>query len=175
MSRIPEGYTLKRSKRKTLAVEVTRAGDVIVRAPLRMPEREILRFLSAQRGWIDAHVALQKQREAVHPAPDAAEEARLKTLAKEVIPPRVAHYGSIMGLVPTSVKITSAKTRFGSCSAKNGLCFSWRLMQYPDEAIDYVVVHELAHIAHKNHGPDFHACVAAVLPDHKKRRALLRG
>lgn len=60
MSRIPEGYLLKRSKRKTLAVEVTRAGEVIVRAPLRMPEREILRFLSAQREWIDVHVALQK-------------------------------------------------------------------------------------------------------------------
>ena len=174
MSRIPEGYTLKRSKRKTLAVEVTRAGEVIVRAPLRMPEREILRFLSAQREWIDAHVALQKQREAVHLAPDATEEARLKTLAKEVIPPRVAHYGSIMGLVPTSVKITSAKTRFGSCSAKNGLCFSWRLMQYPMEAVDYVVVHELAHIVHKNHGKAFYALIGSVLPDYPERRKLLK-
>ena len=174
MSRIPEGYLLKRSKRKTLAVEVTRAGEVIVRAPLRMPEREILRFLSAQREWIDAHVALQKQREAAHPVPDAAEEARLKALAKEVIPPRVAHYGSIMGLAPTSVKITSAKTRFGSCSAKNGLCFSWRLMQYPMEAVDYVVVHELAHIVHKNHGKAFYALIGSVLPDYPERRKLLK-
>lgn len=174
MSRIPEEYTLKRSKRKTLAVEVTRAGEVIVRAPLRMPEREILRFLSAQREWIDAHVALQKQREAAHPVPDAAEEARLKALAKEVIPPRVAHYGSIMGLAPTSVKITSAKTRFGSCSAKNGLCFSWRLMQYPMEAVDYVVVHELAHIVHKNHGKAFYALIGSVLPDYPERRKLLK-
>ncbi|MDD5918265.1 MAG: SprT family zinc-dependent metalloprotease [bacterium] len=174
MSRIPEGYLLKRSKRKTLAVEVTRAGEVIVRAPLRMPEREILRFLSAQREWIDAHVALQKQREAAHPAPDAAEEARLKALAKEVIPSRVAHYGSIMGLAPTSVKITSAKTRFGSCSAKNGLCFSWRLMQYQMEAVDYVVVHELAHIVHKNHGKAFYALIGSVLPDYPERRKLLK-
>ena len=174
MSRIPEGYLLKRSKRKTLAVEVTRAGEVIVRAPLRMPEREILRFLSAQREWIDAHVVLQKQREAAHPAPDAAEEARLKALAKEVIPLRVAHYGSIMGLAPTSVKITSAKTRFGSCSAKNGLCFSWRLMQYPMEAVDYVVVHELAHIVHKNHGKAFYALIGSVLPDYPERRKLLK-
>ena len=174
MSRIPEGYLLKRSKRKTLAVEVTRAGEVIVRAPLRMPEREILRFLSAQREWIDAHVVLQKQREAAHPAPDAAEEARLKALAKEVIPPRVAHYGSIMGLAPTSVKITSAKTRFGSCSAKNGLCFSWRLMQYPMEAVDYVVVHELAHIVHKNHGKAFYALIGSVLTDYPERRKLLK-
>ena len=78
-------------------------------------------------------------------------------------------------MYPTGITITSARTRFGSCSGKNRLSFSWRLMQYPDEAIDYVVVHELAHIAHKNHGPDFHSCVAAVLPDHRERRALLRG
>ena len=48
-------------------------------------------------------------------------------------------------------------------------------MLYPPEAIDYVVVHELAHIPHKNHGREFYACVAEILPDYKKRRALLRG
>ena len=47
-------------------------------------------------------------------------------------------------------------------------------MQYPEEAIDYVVVHELAHLVHRNHGPEFHALVAAILPDHKQRRALLK-
>ena len=110
----------------------------------------------------------------MHPAPDAEEEARLKTLAKEVIPPRVAHYGSIMGIVHTSVKITSAKTRFGSCSAKNGLCFSWRLMQYPMEAVDYVVVHELAHIVHKSHGKACYALIGSGLPDYPERRKLLK-
>lgn len=174
MSGFPAEYILKRSKRKTLAVEVTRAGEVIVRAPLRMPEREILRFLREQRQWVEAHITLQKQREAAHPTPNAEEEARLKALAKETIPPRVAHYGNIMGLIPTSVKITSAKTRFGSCSVKNRLCFSWRLMQYPPEAVDYVVVHELAHIVHKNHGNAFYALIRSVLPDYPARRALLR-
>lgn len=57
---------------------------------------------------------------------------------------------------------------------KNGLCFSWRLMQYPPEAVDYVVVHELAHIVHKNHGNAFYALIGSVLPDYPARRALLR-
>jgi predicted metal-dependent hydrolase len=73
------------------------------------------------------------------------------------------------------VKITGAKKRFGSCSSQNGLCFSWRLMGYPEEAIDYVVVHELAHIAHRNHGSGFYSLVASVLPDYKARRALLKN
>ena len=174
MTGLPEGYTLKRSKRKTLAVEVTRAGEVLVRAPLRMPVREIERFVAAQQPWIEAHIAIQKQRSAAHPEPDAAEEARLRALAKAVIPQRVAYYAGIMGLTPTGVKITSARTRFGSCSMKNSLCFSWRLMQYPPEAVDYVVVHELAHILHKNHGKMFYATIAAVMPDHRARRALLK-
>jgi predicted metal-dependent hydrolase len=72
------------------------------------------------------------------------------------------------------VKITAARKRFGSCSGRNGLCFSLYLMQYPPEAIDYVVVHELAHITHKNHSPAFHSLIARYLPDHKARRAMLK-
>ena len=79
-----------------------------------------------------------------------------------------------MGLKPTSVKITSAKGRFGSCSAKNGLCFSWRLMAYPERAVRYVVVHELAHIAHHNHSPAFYALVEKYMPDYKERQKLLK-
>lgn len=79
-----------------------------------------------------------------------------------------------MNLYPTGLKITSARTRFGSCSGKNSICFSWRLMDYPEPAIDNVVVHELAHIAHKNHGPQFWALVERYLPDYRARRAMLR-
>lgn len=79
-----------------------------------------------------------------------------------------------MNLYPTGLKITSARTRFGSCSGKNSICFSWRLMDYPELAIDYVVVHELAHIVHKNHGPQFWALVERYLPDYRARRAMLR-
>ena len=86
----------------------------------------------------------------------------------------MAHYAAIMGVVPTGIKITSAKTRFGSCSSKNSLCFSLYLMAYPDRAIDYVVVHELAHIRQKNHSPAFYAEVAKVMPDYKERVKLLK-
>lgn len=79
-----------------------------------------------------------------------------------------------MGLVPAGIKITSARTRFGSCSGKNSVCFSWRLMLYPPEAIDYVIVHELAHIRHHDHSPAFYALIEQYLPDWKVRMKLLK-
>ena len=79
-----------------------------------------------------------------------------------------------MGLVPAGIKITSARTRFGSCSGKNSICFSWRLMLYPPEAIDYVIVHELAHIRHHDHSPAFYALIEQYLPDWKVRMKLLK-
>lgn len=107
------------------------------------------------------------------PEPDDMEAARLKALARKYIPQRVEYFAGIMGLTPTRITISSTKKRYGSCSGKKALCFSYRLMQYPKEAIDLVVVHELSHIRHKNHGPDFYACIASVLPDYKARKKLL--
>ena len=90
------------------------------------------------------------------------------------LPMRVDYWSGIMGLTPTGLKITSARTRFGSCSGKNSLCFSWRLMQYPREAIDYVVVHELAHIRHHDHSPAFYALIERYMPDWRERMKLLK-
>jgi len=168
---IPE-YTLLRTDRKTMAIEITREARVLVRAPRRAPEAAIAAFVQSNAAWIAEHVA--KQRERLQALPSEADEAALRKRAREELPPRVEHYAGMMGLWPAGVSITSAKKRFGSCSGKNRLCFSLFLMQYPPEAIDYVVVHELAHIRHKNHGREFYALVESVLPDYRARRALLK-
>ena len=170
-------YELIRSSRRTLGLEITADLRVVVRAPYRCSVREIERFVMAHEGWIARHLQTQRiraEREAQRQV-TPEEEARLRALAAEIIPARVAHYSAVMGLTPTGVRITGARKRFGSCSSQNSLCFSWRLMQYPPEAIDYVVVHELAHIRHHNHSAAFHALVEKILPDHRERRALLRG
>ena len=84
------------------------------------------------------------------------------------------YYSALMGLTPTALHITSAKTRFGSCSGKNSISLSWRVMQYDERAIDYVVVHELAHIKHHNHGKQFYALIERYLPDYKERAKILK-
>ena len=163
-----------RSRRRSLAVEVTRDGRVVVRAPLHLSRARIDAFTERQQHWITVHLEQQRQRAALAPpAPTAKEIAALKARAKAVLPIKVDNYGRLMGLTPTGIKITSARTRYGSCSAKNALCFSCFLMDCPDAAIDLVVVHELAHILEKNHGPKFYALLGSVLPDYKERKKLL--
>ena len=80
-----------------------------------------------------------------------------------------------MDVTPTAIKINGAKTRWGSCSAKKSLNFSWRLIMADDDVIDYVVVHELAHIAEMNHSARFWALVEGALPDYQSRKAKLKA
>ena len=162
-----------RSDRRTLALQV-KDGRVLVRAPRRTSEAKIRQFVEGHLNWIEKALREQNARKEAHPEPTEAEKKAYIAAAKRILPERVRYYSQIMGLYPTQVRVTGAKTRFGSCSSAGHICFSWRLMQYPPEAIDYVVVHELAHLKHMNHSPAFHALVASVLPDHKQRRALLR-
>ena len=168
-------YEIVRSARKTLALEITPDLRVVVRAPMRAPIRSIERLVAANDAWIDAHLARQRDRAARRPDLSEDEKQALIARAKETIPPRVMTYAGMMGLFPTAIKITRAEKRFGSCSGKNSLCFSFHLMRYDEAAIDYVIVHELAHIRHKNHGRDFYALVASVLPDYKQRRKRLKA
>jgi len=167
-------YELIRSDRRTVALEVTREGRVLVRAPRRMTQKDIDSFVAKHQDWLNTHLAKQKTWQAAHPEPTPQEQQAMLERAKAILPEKVARYAAIMGLQPSGITITGARTRFGSCSPKNRLCFSWRLMAYPEEAVDYVVVHELAHIVHRNHGPEFHALVESILPDHRKRRAMLK-
>ena len=91
----------------------------------------------------------------------------LKRQALIIIKERVAIYASIMGVSPEAIKLSEAKTRWGSCSAKNNLNFAWRIVMCPLYVIDYVVVHEMSHITYKNHGPIFWARVKTLLPSYE--------
>lgn len=168
-------YTLIYSKRKTLSLTVQPDCTVLVKAPTGYPQAKIARFVQAHEQWIVRATARQKRRAEAENALTEKRIQELRALAEIEIPRRVEYFAKQMGVQPTGIKITSAKTRFGSCSAKDSLCFSWRLMLYPPEAIDYVVVHELAHIKEKNHAPAFYKVVASVLPDYKAREKLLKG
>lgn len=168
-------YSLIRSKRKTLAVEITKDCKVLVRAPMKISIKKIEAFLVEYDLWIEKH--LEKQRKRTEQSPPLNEEQinQLKAFAKEYIPAKVFQYARLMGVEYSGVKITSAKTRYGSCSSKNSLCFSYILMQKPLFAVDYVIVHELAHTVHRNHGKDFYMLIEKYMPDYKARINALKG
>ncbi|MCL2060065.1 MAG: M48 family metallopeptidase [Oscillospiraceae bacterium] len=98
-----------------------------------------------------------------------------RLLAKRDLADRAYSFAARMGASPRAVKINGAKTRWGSCSAKKYINFSWRLIMAEDAVIDYVVVHELAHLAEMNHSARFWAIVEGVLPDFNERKARLKA
>ncbi|MDR2090011.1 MAG: M48 family metallopeptidase [Clostridiales Family XIII bacterium] len=208
-------YTLIRSRRRTLAIHI-QDGEVTVRAPLRMPKREIDRIVASKALWIADRRARSQERaerrkafalrygdavlfrgaeypvtaragaragfdgERFYFPPDLAQEqikallVRVyRMLAKAHLHERVTHFAARMGTRPAGMRITAAKTRWGSCSAKKSINFSWRLVLADDAVIDYVVVHELAHLREMNHAARFWAIVEGVLPDYRERRARL--
>ena len=97
-----------------------------------------------------------------------------RMLAKRDLTERALRFAGQMSVAPATVKINGAKTRWGSCSGRKSLNFSWRLIMAADDVIDYVVVHELAHLTEMNHSARFWAIVEGVLPGYRKQRAKLK-
>lgn len=211
------GYTLTRSKRKTIAIHITRDAAVEVRAPLKATKAEIDRFVASKRGWIDKHLSAREQSMQSRTAfklnygdtvpmqgkeysvtakdgnrigfdgerfylppglpPEEIKRAVIQVyrmVAKNLLTNKVIGYARQMELTPAAVKVNGARTRWGSCSGKNSINFSWRLVMAADDVIDCVVVHELAHMKEHNHSDRFWAVVAGVLPDYKERHARLK-
>ena len=94
--------------------------------------------------------------------------------ARAVLSGRVEFFARKYGFKVKKIRISSARTRWGSCSLKETLSFTWRLVMAPLEVIDYVVVHELCHLNEMNHSKAFWARVEAILPDYKQRRKWLK-
>ncbi len=104
----------------------------------------------------------------------AAVQAWLKDDARALFTARLAHYGARLGIAPSGLRLSSAKTRWGSCSADGRIQLNWRLIHFPLSTIDYVVAHELAHLKEMNHGPGFWRTVEALLPGYESGRALVK-
>lgn len=168
-------YELKFSARRTLALEVSRDARLIVRAPRGMRRADIEQFVAAHADWIAEKLRAAKARTAAFDALTDAEVAVLKARAAAELIPLTERYAAQMGLSPRRVRITSAKSRFGSCGRDGNICYSWRLMLYPAAAREYVVVHELCHMRHFDHSRAFYALLGSVLPDYRARRALLKA
>ena len=166
-------YKVAYSSRRTLGITV-KDGTITVRAPYGTPEHLIAKAVQEHERWISGALAKQKIRSERSASLTDTDIAALKKSAKNVLKEKTEYFSKIMGIKYGRITITSAKTRFGSCSSKGNISYSYRLMMYPEEAIDDVVVHELAHRIEMNHSPRFYAIVERILPDYKKRRKLLK-
>lgn len=166
-------YKIIRSKRKSISIEISKDAEITVRAPLFATDKLIASVVLSKQSWIDKHLESIRSRPAEPELSKKQIDAYISA-AKAILPEKVRYFAKIMEVTPTGITITSAKKRFGSCSGKDRICFSYHLMRYPEPAIDYVVVHELAHIVHKNHSKSFYALVEKYMPDYKQREKLLK-
>ena len=100
--------------------------------------------------------------------------AWMKEQGNDIIRERVDYYANLLGVKYSSIKMSEATRRWGSCGTGNTLNFAWRLVMCPQSVIDYVVVHELSHITYKDHSAKFWTRVATVIPSYKEAQDWLR-
>lgn len=164
------------SLRKTIALEL-KQGSLTIRAPRGIPRKEINAFLEAKRSWIEKHLAkMQKHQESL-PQMEPFTMEELQQLSKKaltIIPPKVQQYATIVGVDYGRITIRTQRTRWGSCSSRGNLNFNCLLLLFPEEVIDYVVVHELCHRKHMNHSADFYKEIERVLPEYRKYQRWLK-
>ncbi len=154
----------KRFSQKHSYIRVKRDGSVHVSTNTFTREKTILDFVEKKSPWIKKQQALLSK--------VTYHDSATKEEAKALILPLVEKWAAIMIVTPTFIGFRKNRTRWGSCSGKNRLNFNTRLAKMHPDFVEYVVVHELAHIRHKNHSKDFWAEVEKFLPDYKTRQTL---
>ena len=167
-----------RSARKSLGLEVRDANTVLARIPTRVSDRELKAFVENHQSWILEKTAVMAEREENRkstPAPPPELLSKTDWMKIQLkIGKRVRHYCETMGVTVGYVTVKNQKTRWGSCSAKGNVNFNYQLAFLPDELLDYVVIHELAHRRHMDHSMAFWAEVEKYCPDYRERRERLK-
>ncbi len=164
-------YKIIRSRRKTVAIHITREGTVELRCPLKFPTRECGPIIESRRSWIE------KQLAKIPPQMPPYTPQELADMKKAILPKleeRVKYFAPLVGADHGKITVRSQKSRWGSCSRDGNLSFNCLLSQVPPEVLDYVVVHELCHRKQMNHSPAFWQEVERILPQYRQPRKWLK-
>ncbi|MBD3157117.1 DUF45 domain-containing protein [Candidatus Peregrinibacteria bacterium] len=170
--------TIIRSRRKTISLHINDEGELIVRAPYYASKQRIRRFIQEKKHWIEAKQQAMryqsKQRDYMQQLLNKEAIQRTKKRARSYFKKRLNDYAEHYGYTYGAMRLSGAKTRWGSCSADNTIRLNWKLMFADPRVIDYVVVHELVHTRYKNHQKKFWSAVACIHPSYKEDRAWLK-
>jgi predicted metal-dependent hydrolase len=193
-------FIIRRSPRaRRVRLQVTEEGEALIVMPLRAAEHEARELFNRHRDWVARQQAKMEERRvklatrpslaagrvlrvngvarAVRVANDGQREAlerQLRREAREVLSARIAVRGKEMDVEPGTLQVRDQKSRWGSASRRGALSFSWRLILCPPDVLDYVVVHELAHLRWGGHGKRFWHLVEKHYGDHRAARKWLR-
>jgi hypothetical protein len=211
-------YTLVRSSRKTVALQIRHDGTLLVRAPLFASKSRIDGFILQKRNWIEkkrADLLLHIETPVVKKYTEGelflfmgisypleydpskksgvilGETLRLggkaasdpekyilawyKKEARTLLESRIAYWSKKTKLKYSKMRLSGAKTRWGSCTSKGVISLNWRLVMAPLPVLDYVVIHELVHTEVYNHTAEFWREVGRIIPDYKELRGWLKA
>ncbi len=180
---------IRKFRQKHTYIHVKSDTEVLITTSLTTSTKSIEEFIQRKTPWIKSKQKLFKLRETgeldtfyllgekykkeeLNIASQQDLDNLYKTKSKELITPLIDKWSKKMQLFPTHVGYRKNRTRWGSCSGKNRLNFNTNLAKMHPDFIEYVVVHELAHIKHKNHSKEFWDEVEKFLPDYKIRKKL---
>lgn len=159
-------YTIIKSNRRTLALEIKNDG-LVVRAPGSATDEEINLFIEKHKKWIENNILEMKRQKELLDGTEPLSQSDIQVLADKalsVIPNRVKYYAEKIGVTYGRITIRNQRSRWGSCSAKGNLNFNCLLMLAPPEVLDSVIVHELCHRKVMNHSDKFYAEVLRAFP-----------
>lgn len=174
-----DGITVHYTKKRVKNINLRLAADgqsVKVSAPTWVPEAQVEAFVRSKIDWIEKQQRTQQRslgRTVDEQTP--AEVAEYKRQVMEKTPPLIAKWEAILGVKAQKLAYRNMTSRWGSCNPQTGrICINVQLARFPDECLEYIVVHELCHLIERGHGPRFKALMTQNLPDWQSRRNKLR-
>ena len=163
-------YTLQRSRIKNLYIYI-KNGEVIVKAPLKLADKQIEKFLNKKSKWI--YENLEKNKDKINKEKEEKigkeDVERLQKIVKE----NIYKYSKILGKRPKKVRIRDLKYAWGSCSSNQNISINLKLANKDERAIEYVVLHEMCHLIYMNHSKNFWNLVEKNMPKYKEYKKLL--
>ena len=162
---IGEVLIVKSARSRSISIRVHPVRGVRVSVPRLVPYAAAVAFFKMKRGWVLEVMAKQKERfkDVKVASPDEVSELRLR--AKSELPQRLAHLASRYGFVYNRVALKHNATNWGSCSTKNNINLNINIVRLPLVLQDYILLHELCHLRHHDHGDGFHLLLEHLLTD----------
>lgn len=168
-------YTAVKCRRRTLGITIDREGNVEVRIPNWVSYDAAKEFADEKDDWINRTLKKQQARKKKHDERDW-DKLRADTLqwikgrGGELLGQKVYDWSLKMDVTYAKVNVKDTSSRWGSCSARGNIAFSWKIFLMPEELADYLIVHELAHRKHMDHSPEFWSEVERYIPDYRALR-----
>jgi hypothetical protein len=167
-------FTIKKNRlSRRVRILIHGNGRIVVSAPRFISQKYIKKILTDKSEWITDTLAKCRPTDPKK-IPTHLDFAQNKKLATKIVRQTIEKFRALYEFHPKKIFIRNQTTRWGSCSGRGNLSFNFRLVYLPEPLADYLIFHELCHLAEMNHSFRFWALVARAVPDYKKRKAALR-